>query len=634
MPTRARLERVFKFLVFYSAALASSIWLAYGLRYDFSIPPEQREYIPSVMAAVIPVELLALYAFHQFHLLPAYFGIPALLRMGKAMFVSTLILGFVRWEFKLGHALPFGVICLNFVLSLAILSFMCYTWRLYRHGYLLPMLGLSNFRSRPKCVAIVGAGTTGMNVAQEFLNHPERGYTVAAFFDDDRTKWNSRILEIPILGPPEMLNRSLAHSFEISEVVICQPEATRQRIRQIIESLRFAGIPVKTIPSLIELASGSYSVSNVRTIEIQDLLGREPVQLDTGEIRQLIRGKRVMVSGAGGSIGSELCRQVASYAPSQLMLVERSEVQLFAIERELEAREQGAIIQPLVADILDQRRMRQIFTETAPEIIFHAAAHKHVPMMERQPCEAIRNNVFGTESIAKLAVEFGVNHFVNVSTDKAINPTSVMGCTKRLAEMVILDINARNPGKTRFVCVRFGNVLGSSGSVVPLFKRQIANGGPVTVTHEEMKRYFMTIPEAVGLVLQTTVLAEGGEIFVLDMGEPVKIVELAKDMIRLSGLRPEDIEITFSGIRPGEKLFEELRFTDEELLLTTHPKIQVAYHRPFEGPLPSKYLRELRSLLGSDESLVGKLQALVPEYRRSGLKAHQIVRRDEHVVPT
>ena len=354
----------------------------------------------------------------------------------------------------------------------------------------------------------------------------------------------------------------------------------------------------KTIPSLDQLALGQVRVSELRNVEVQDLLGRERVELETENIRLVLRDRVVLVTGAGGSIGSELCRQIATYQPERLLLVDRSEPQVFEIEQELIRLGHGRRIVPLVGDIVDRDRMKEILSSFRPQVIFHAAAHKHVPMMEHQPGEAIKNNSLGTAQLADLALEFGVDRFILISSDKAINPTSAMGATKRLAEMYIQALCAAHPGQTKFMAVRFGNVLGSSGSVIPVFRRQIAEGGPVKVTHPEMTRYFMTIPEASMLVLQSAMQGTGGEIFVLDMGKPVRIVDLARQMIELSGLKPdEDIQIEFIGTRPGEKLFEELTHTGENFVPTTHPKICRFVSPPAELARMRETLERLRGHL-------------------------------------
>ena len=401
-------------------------------------------------------------------------------------------------------------------------------------------------------VGIVGAGDAGAVLAKELSLKPGYGLHPIAFFDDDKRKRHSRVHDIPVLGPPEKL-LEVREKLEIKEVIIAMPSASARRVGEIVRLLRQAGLPCKTIPSLDQLALGQVKVSQLRNVEVEDLLGRERVELETDNIRQVLQGRVVMVTGAGGSIGSELCRQIAAFNPARLLLVDRSEPQLFQIEQELIASGHAESVVPLVGDITDRARMGQILSTFPTNVIFHAAAHKHVPMMEHQPGEAIKNNTLGTAQMADLALENGVDHFVLISTDKAINPTSVMGATKRLAEMYIQAMQAAYSTKTKFMAVRFGNVLGSSGSVIPVFRRQISEGGPVRVTHPDMTRYFMTIPEASMLVLQSATQGAGGEIFVLDMGKPIKIVDLARQMIELSGLKPdEDIRIEFTGTQRGE----------------------------------------------------------------------------------
>jgi FlaA1/EpsC-like NDP-sugar epimerase len=437
-----------------------------------------------------------------------------------------------------------------------------------------------------------------------------------AFFDDDSHKWSSRVHGIPVLGPPEKIAREAAR-LNIREAIIAMPSAPAKRVGEVVRLLRQSGLACRTVPSLEQLANGQVRASQLRNVEVQDLLGRERVELETETIRQLLRGRVVLVTGAGGSIGSELCRQIASYQPERLLLVERSEPQAFQIEQELIRAGHGPIIVPLVADILDAGRMKEIFARYAPQVVFHAAAHKHVPMMEHQPGEAIRNNSLGTAQLAELALEFGVERFILISSDKAINPTSVMGATKRLAEMYIQALAAAFPGKTKFIAVRFGNVLGSSGSVIPVFQRQIAEGGPVKVTHPEMTRFFMTIPEACMLVLQSAVQGRGDEILVLDMGKPIRIVDLACQMIELSGLKPhEDIKIEFTGVRPGEKLFEEISHKRENFVPTAHQKIFRFISEPLRLEDVRKRLQSLRDELHSKPTAALKLllHDSVPDY--------------------
>ncbi|HVE15292.1 MAG TPA: nucleoside-diphosphate sugar epimerase/dehydratase, partial [Chthoniobacterales bacterium] len=404
----------------------------------------------------------------------------------------------------------------------------------------------------------------------------------------------------------------------VDEVVFAMPSAVGKRVREIVQVLNEAKLKFETVPSLEQLVNGDVRVSQIRPVELEDLLGRETVSLATDRISGLIKGRTIMVTGAGGSIGSELCRQILEYLPRQLLLVERCEVQIFQIEQELLGRTPHAPIVALVADIMDDLRMRGLFERFSPEVVFHAAAHKHVPMMESQPYEAFRNNAIGTKKLANLAAKFGVDRFILISTDKAINPTNVMGATKRLAEIYLQALQRHNGTPTKFMAVRFGNVLGSSGSVIPTFKRQIAAGGPVTVTHPDVTRYFMTIPEAAGLVLQSATQGQGGEIFVLDMGKLLKIADVARQLIELSGLKPDvDIEIKYTGLRPGEKLFEELNLAAEDTIPTDHPKVMrfVGVPRELESFRGDLLQVQDRAVAMSADQVKLELQKLLPEYK-------------------
>jgi FlaA1/EpsC-like NDP-sugar epimerase len=440
-----------------------------------------------------------------------------------------------------------------------------------------------------------------------------------ALFDDEPAKWDSEVHGVPVVGAPEDMAKWKGR-LGLKEIVIAMPAAPGKRVREVTELARQAGLRTVLVPSVGQIASGQVRVSQLRAVKFEDVLGRDQVELPLDDVKPLLTGKVVMVTGAGGSIGSELCRQIAGLAPERLLLVEQAEGHLFLIEQELIKLGHEAIIVPLVADIVDQVRMKSLLVEHKPAVIFHAAAHKHVFMMERQPGEAIKNNAFGSASLAELAQTHGVGHFVLISTDKAVNPTSVMGATKRLAELYLQGLFHAQPESTKFIAVRFGNVLGSSGSVVPIFTKQIAEGGPVTVTHPDVVRYFMTIPEAVGLVLHSFALGQGGEIFVLDMGRQVKIAEMARTMIELSGYVPDrDIEITFTGLRPGEKLFEELSYDGTIHDATSHPRIK----RLKTPPTPLDGLRNQFDFLrlqvphGQPDDLRLVLQTIIPEYHPS-----------------
>jgi FlaA1/EpsC-like NDP-sugar epimerase len=461
---------------------------------------------------------------------------------------------------------------------------------------------------------LIGAGRAGVLVAKEIAARPDIGLVAVGFLDDDGDKIGTLMHGIPVLGTSDDVGRHCART-GAKQAVITIASASGKEIRRIAEKCERDRIPVKIVPGLFEIVGGRVNLSRIRPVAIEDLLRREPVTLDEEAIFAVVRGRSVLVTGAGGSIGSELCRQICGFSPKEIVLVEHAENNLFHIERELRARFPGVPLHAYVGDVRDAARIAAIFAERRPHMVFHAAAHKHVSMMEANPCEAIKNNVLGTKLVAELADEYGVSEFVMISTDKAVNPSSVMGASKRAAEIIVQALSQRS--KTRFVAVRFGNVLGSAGSVVPIFQEQIAQGGPVTVTHPDMTRYFMTIPEACQLVLEAAAMGKGGEIFVLDMGQPVKILDLARDVIALSGLREgDDIEIQFTGIRPGEKLFEELSLEGEGAERTRHPKVFIGRIKSHPWSEVERHVAQLRGLAegGNDDRIRPALRDLVPEY--------------------
>jgi FlaA1/EpsC-like NDP-sugar epimerase len=605
-------RRFMVLLLLYSLELAASLWLAYALRFDFQVDPVYQKERYFVLLWLVPLQLVLLGLFRQLNTLLAFFSTPDLGRMFQALTISALASGMVWLSWGQGYAPPRGVIVLDFVLALVGLSGIRLVLRTLRESASKPING-NGYQKR---VGIIGAGDAGALLAHELSLKRGYGLEPVAFFDDDKNKWHSRVHGIAVAGPPERLLESNS-KFGIEEVIIAMPSASAKRVGEIVRILREARLPCKTVPSLDQLALGQVKVSQLRNVEVQDLLGREKVEMETFNIRNGLIDKVVMVTGAGGSIGSELCRQIAAYQPKLLILLERSEPSLFQIEQELIGLGHKPRIMPLVGDILDRPRMKQIFSTLQPQVIFHAAAHKHVPMMESQPGEAVKNNTLGTAQLADMAMAFGAEQFILISSDKAINPTSVMGATKRLAEIYIQSLSAAHNHRTKFMAVRFGNVLGSSGSVIPLFQKQIAEGGPVRVTHPDMTRYFMTIPEAAMLVLRSAALGNGGEIFVLDMGKPVKIVDLARRMIELSGLKPdEDIQIEFIGVRPGEKLFEELSHEGENFLPTSHPKILRFVSVPSELAQVQNILNDFGKRMdhAGAEELKRLLRKAVPEY--------------------
>jgi FlaA1/EpsC-like NDP-sugar epimerase len=605
------------FVLFTAAALAASLWLGYQVRFNFAVPADTAHAFLPVFTGVIGLKLFCLWRFGQLDALLDYFSLPDFSRLFWILIIPSLVVYGVSTQFGSAYAPPRGVVVADFSFSVLALASIRRAFDQVMRASDAPRPAAGGPRQRARRAGIVGAGLVGTALAQEFATRRELGLQAVAFFDDDRIKWGKQVHNIPVLGAPEILLDDKLN-LELEEVIIAMPSAPAGRVAEIVKTLQRLRIKFSTVPSIYELTTGQAKVSQLRSVDVQDLLGREQVRLATEDIRHLLRGRVVMVTGAGGSIGSELCRQIASYSPRSLLLVEQSEVQLFQIEQELIDTGWGDRLVPLAANIQDELRLEHIFQQYRPDAVFHAAAHKHVPLMESQPGEAVKNNALGTLRLAETCLRHHTERFVLVSTDKAINPTSVMGASKRLAEMCLQSLHATSPAGTRFMAVRFGNVLGSSGSVVPIFNKQIAAGGPVKVTHPDMRRYFMTIPEAVGLVLQTAALGSGGEIFLLDMGKPVKIVDLARHLIQLSGFVPDqDIRIEFTGLRPGEKLFEELSYAGEKITATRHPKIMRLLGEPPPCGQVRAFLLSLAAQadqLGPDE-IKTLLKRAVPEYQ-------------------
>jgi FlaA1/EpsC-like NDP-sugar epimerase len=530
-----------------------------------------------------------------------------------------LVMGWAQQSvvFLYHGVIPLGVIAMNFILAFSgVVGLRVLRRIVTEKGEREVQQRVHGVGAEQVSTVLIGAGAAGVMIARELEQHGARlGIKVEGFIDDDLRKEGSVIYGLPVFGSMKMLPE-ICERHQVKQAIITISSVSGKVIREIAGSCRGLGIKVKVIPGIHELIAGKVGLSQVRDVSVEDLLGREPVVLETGLVEEFLKGKCVMVTGAGGSIGSEICRQVLRFEPKVLLLVERSEYHLFMIQQELK-KVKGVEVVSLMCDVGDKERIEGVFERYRPHVVFHAAAHKHVPLMESNPLEAVKNNVFGTRAVADAADRYGAAHFVMISTDKAVNPTSVMGATKRVAELYIQALSRRS--KTQYVAVRFGNVLGSAGSVIPIFKAQIAAGGPVMVTHPEMKRYFMTIPEASQLVLQAGAMGRGGDIFVLDMGEPVKIIDLAKDVIRLSGYEPEtDIAIEFSGVRPGEKLFEELGFDGERMEKTRHPKI-------FIGKLVAPDWEDVNHWIGRLQGLEegagvevvrGMLMEVVPEMQR------------------
>jgi FlaA1/EpsC-like NDP-sugar epimerase len=486
-----------------------------------------------------------------------------------------------------------------------------------RLGYrILRSLSLTSLRldNDVKRALIIGAGFTGVMVIKELKRHPEMGLQPVALLDDDKNKHGSQIMGVKVYGGHDKI-QEVARRLDIDEIIIAIPNAPRRVQTAILNECKKTRCKLEILPSISSLINEDVTIKNIREVQIEDLLGRECVTLNTDEICDYITDQVVLVTGGGGSIGSELCRQIVKYHPKQLLLLDIYENSAYEIQQELKRHYPQLNLRVLIASVRDAARLESIFSTYKPSVVFHAAAHKHVPLMEENPQEAIKNNVFGTLNVAECADKYGVRRFVMISTDKAVNPTNIMGATKRICEMIIQGMDKKS--KTEYVAVRFGNVLGSNGSVIPLFKKQIAEGGPITVTHPDITRFFMTISEAVQLVLQAGAMAKGGEIFVLDMGQPVKISDLAEDLIRLSGLEPHiDIEIKYTGLRPGEKLFEELLMAEEGLAATKHEKIFIG--KPLEIDIEElkEELQKLRFIAtGSKEGIIEFMKKLVPTYK-------------------
>jgi FlaA1/EpsC-like NDP-sugar epimerase len=444
---------------------------------------------------------------------------------------------------------------------------------------------------------VVGAGKAGTLIARQLLNNQDLGLKPSAFIDDDPNKYKLHIMGIPVAGTSKEIVQAV-EKFEIDLIVLAIPSLSKDELTRIFDECSKTKVKTQIMPMIEDIMLGKVAVNQFRNVEVEDLLGREPVELDIDGISEYITGKTVLVTGAGGSIGSEICRQICRFSPKKLVLVGHGENSIYLIDMELRNSNLPSVeVVPVIGDIQDRARMFEVMEEHRPDVVYHAAAHKHVPLMEYNPRESVKNNVFGTKNVAEAADTFGVDTFVLISSDKAVNPTNVMGSTKRIAEMVIQQLSKTS--KTKFVAVRFGNVLGSRGSVIPLFKKQILAGGPVTVTHPDMTRYFMTIPEASRLVIQAGSLARGGEIFVLDMGEPVKIVDLAVNLIKLSGYSVEEIGINYSGIRPGEKMYEELLGENEVHGEAIFPKI-------FIGKANLEHQERVYTLISNFESFTSQ----------------------------
>ena len=588
--------------------IAAANVTAFALRFEGDIPPDYVQLFFWGLPIVLSVYGGGLAVFGIQRGLWRYVGLHDLGRIFWASLISSVVFfgvvhGLLGWV-----AYPRSVIILTGVLSGLFLAGIRLAVRWFREW--LRVLSPSARR-----VLIVGAGHAGELLVRDMLSDGNSHYRPVGLVDDDPIKRKMKIHGVSVVGEIEDI-AGIARGLVAHEIIVAIPSASTALKQRILAASEGCKIPIKILPSVKQLLANPEALRQVRPMSLEDLLQREPIQMDRQELHPLLEGRRVLVTGAGGSIGSELCRQIARYNPATLILFERYENGLYALDLELRRLFPNVTIVPAVGDVTVKDRVIEVLRQTDPELVFHAAAHKHVPLMELNPKEAVRNNIFGTKVVAEAALACGVDRFVLISTDKAVNPTSVMGATKRVAEDLLQSLSPS--GKTKFTVVRFGNVLGSNGSVVPLFTDQIRRGGPVTVTHPEIKRFFMTIPEAVQLVLQASLLGRGGEVFVLDMGEQVKVVDLARNMIVLSGLVPDqDIRIEFSGLRPGEKLYEELFEADEQVEPTAHAKIRRAINPPsIQSDRLDRAIAHLETALshGDDDELIRRLNEAVPTY--------------------
>lgn len=603
-----RLRRILVFFLDF-LLVAAALCLSFLLRFDFHVPPAQIAALREGLLVALILKPAVFAASGMYRNIWRYASVHDAFQIFKVVTVSSLATGFLIVFMDGPYAMPRSIYLLDWFLLLFLTCGSRLVWRIYRELRIIPSLrkGSRTF--------IIGAGEAGNLLLKEIRKQHNSPYNVIGFIDDAPDKRGLRLAGIRVLGGTRHLS-ALVRRHRVDEVIFAIPSADADLMRRIIASCERSKAKFKMLPGITAMIDGKVSVSQIKDVEIEDLLGRDPVVLDQTAIGNYLTGKRVLVTGAAGSIGSEICRQVARFRPAKLVLFDHAETPLFYIEKELTASYPELRIIPIVGDVRNMDRVETVFDEFCPEVVFHAAAYKHVAMMEYNPAEAVLNNVMGSRIVADAANKYRVQNFVMVSTDKAVNPTNVMGATKRSAEIYVQALAARSKS-TRFTTVRFGNVLGSNGSVIPIFKEQIRKGGPVTVTDKEVVRFFMTIPEASQLVLQAGCIGKGGEIFVLDMGEPVRILTLAEELIRLSGFIPyQEIDVVFTGLKPGEKLYEELLISGEGVRPTSHKKIRVM--APVETDL-KRVTEELEALFGYAREgdlgeLILSLGAIVPEF--------------------
>jgi FlaA1/EpsC-like NDP-sugar epimerase len=596
-------------------------WLSFQLRFDSGVPPFYETLFERTIWIILPIKLAVFVLFGFYNRWWRYVSTRDMWGAARGVAVASLVAYVVVYLLDpvAQVRLPRSIAVMDLLLTLA---FVAGTRLLARTLIERPRSGLV---AHGKEVLIVGAGDAAQLIIREMQRNRALGYTPIGAIDDDPRKKNLRLHGIRVLGTIDDLEHTIRDN-RPDEVLIAIPSATGEVRQRVVDIVRGHDVPVKTLPALHELISGDVNLAGqIREVQVEDVLGREPVEVDVQSVASYLAGRTVLVTGAGGSIGAELCRQVARVGAARVVLVEWAEPALFEIERELVGERGFTACVPVLADVRDRGKMRQVFERYRPDVVFHSAAYKHVPLLESNPVEAVRNNTLATKVVADVAVEFRAERFVLISSDKAANPKNLLGQSKAVCEWIVEVYGRRPDVHTRFVAVRFGNVLGSSGSVIPIFRKQIARGGPVTVTHPEMTRYFMTIPEAVSLVAQAGAIGDSGEVYVLDMGEPVKILDLARNMIRLSGKEPDsDVAIEYIGVRPGEKLHEELWNSGEDVGETVHPQIMRSAHPALDRAWLERELAELARLVeeGDTLELVARLRAAVAAPRRAGAVEH------------
>jgi len=606
---------------------AFSWYFAHLLRFNFDIPPDTAAVMSHILPVVLLTKIITFYLFDLYKGMWRYTSIDDVINIIKAGSVGSLMLVALMVFTHRFEGLSRATFIIDWILTLFFIAGYRVGIRVFfwfggqdRPGR-IASLRLFAFRGGKKHgtkrLLVLGAGDCGEKIFREIRDNASLRYGVVGFLDDDLMKVGKQLHGVPVLGTTHDLGR-VVDSVKADEALIAVPSASAAQMRTLVERCKESGIPFKTVPGMGELIDGKVTIKAIRDVAYRDLLGREVVRLDEDRIGAYIQNARVLVTGAGGSIGSELCRQICRFQPRSLILYERAESPLYEIDIELKESFSRVKIISLLGDIRDRSQLSKAYAAHRPQVVFHAAAYKHVPMMEVHPWKAVRNNILGTRNVMEVSRRFGVSRFVLVSTDKAVRPTNVMGASKRVAELLAQSQNGCELSGTKFMTVRFGNVVGSVGSVVPLFKKQIEKGGPVTVTHPDVTRYFMTIPEACQLILQAGAMGEGGEIFVLDMGTPVRIVDMARDLIRLSGFEPDvDIKITFIGLRPGEKLYEELITEGEGIVPTTHEKIMVLRGKTCDSARLNGAIETLAELAQEQEEagIRAKLAEIVDDYR-------------------